>query len=172
MIGRSRAALFGLACFIGIAAGATSCCAGAYPDHRVRWPIGTAPGGPVDRATRIMAQYLSDRLGQAVVVENRADAAAAEAIAAPPDGYTLLLSGPEDAFRAARDRSTSVDIVSDTVPVAGFMQVALVLVMSSALPVKNLRELLNFCKANRAGSRLRPRATTTRCRCRPSCSGR
>ena len=147
MIGRSRAALFGLACLIGIAAGATSCCAGPYPDHRFRWLIGAAPGGPVDRATRIMAQYLSDRLGQAVVVENRADAAATEAIAAPPDGYTLLLSGPEDAFRAARDKSTSVD-VSDTVPVAGFMQVALVLVMSSALPVKNLRELLNFCKAN------------------------
>lgn len=81
-------------------------------------------------------------------MENRADAAAAEAIGAPPDGYTLLLSGAEDAFRAARDKSTSVDIVSDTVPVAGFMQVALVLVMSSALPVKNLRELLNFCKAN------------------------
>jgi tripartite-type tricarboxylate transporter receptor subunit TctC len=148
MIRPSRAALFGLACLIGIAAGATPSWAGAYPDHRVRWLIGASPGGPVDRATRIMAQWLSDRLGQAVIVENRAGAAAAEAIAAPPDGYTLLLSGAEDAFRAARDNKTSVDIVGDTVPVAGFMQVALVLVTSGALPVKNLRELLNFCKAN------------------------
>jgi tripartite-type tricarboxylate transporter receptor subunit TctC len=133
MIGRSRAALFGLACLIGIAAGAAPSCAGAYPDHAVRWLIGASLGGPVDRATRIMAQWLSDRLGQAVIVENRADAAAAEAIAAPADGYTLLLNGAEDAFRVARDKTASIDIIRDTVPVAGFMQVALVLVMSSAL---------------------------------------
>jgi tripartite-type tricarboxylate transporter receptor subunit TctC len=147
MIGPLRAALLGLACFIGVATGATPTCAGAYPDHRIRWLIATSPGGPVERATRILAQYLSDRLSQTVTVQNRAGAAA-EAIAAPADGYTLLLSGAEDAFRAARDNSSSVDTVRDTVPVAGFMQVALALVMSSALPVKNLRELLNFCKAN------------------------
>jgi tripartite-type tricarboxylate transporter receptor subunit TctC len=147
MIGPLRAALLGLACLIGVATGATRTCAGAYPDHRIRWLIATSPGGPIERATRILAQYLSDRLGQTVTVENGAGAAA-ETIAAPPDGYTLLLSSAADAFRAARDNSSSVDTVRETVPVAGFMQVTLVLVMSSALPVKNLRELLNFCRAN------------------------
>jgi tripartite-type tricarboxylate transporter receptor subunit TctC len=123
-----------------------------YPDRPVRWLIGFAPGGPVDIVARIMAQWLSDRFGQPFVVENRAGSggniATAAAIGSSPDGYTLLFSGANNAISASLYRKLPFDFIRDTLPVASFMQVPNLLVVSNAMPVKTVQELLDYCKAN------------------------
>jgi tripartite-type tricarboxylate transporter receptor subunit TctC len=145
------AALFLLGCV----GGAPPARAGGYPDRPVHWLIGFAPGGPVDILARIMTQWLSDHLGQQFIVENRAGSggniATAAAIAAPPDGYTLLFSGANNAISASLYKKLPFDFIRDTVPVASFMQVPNMLVVSNALPVKTVQEFLDYCKAHPGG---------------------
>jgi tripartite-type tricarboxylate transporter receptor subunit TctC len=148
-----RAALLGLVCLFGLALGAApSSAADSYPNHQVHWLIGFAPGGPVDIVARIMAQWLSDHFGQQFVVENRAGSggniAVAAALNAPPDGYTLLFSGANNAISASLYKKLSFDFVRDTVPVAYFMEVPTMLVVSNAMPVKTVSELIDYCKSN------------------------
>ena len=98
-MGRMRAVLTGLICLFSLAGGAAPTSAADYPNRPVRWLIGFAAGGPVDVVARIMAQWLSEHLGQQFVVENRAGSggniAAATAINSPPDGYTILFVAPQ-----------------------------------------------------------------------------
>jgi tripartite-type tricarboxylate transporter receptor subunit TctC len=152
MIAFSRASLFALACLSSLAGGITPIDAAGYPDHPVRWLIGFAPGGPVDIVARIMAQALSERFGQQFVVENRAGSggniATAAAIGSPPDGYTLLFSGANNAISASLYRKLPFDFIRDTVPVAVFTQVPNLLVVANAVPVKSVQELIDYCKAN------------------------
>jgi tripartite-type tricarboxylate transporter receptor subunit TctC len=152
MIAQLRMALFALACLAGISAGAVPCSAGGYPDRPVHWLIGFAAGGPVDIVARIMSQWLSERLGQQFVVENRAGAggnvAAAAAINSAPDGYTLLFVAPNNAISTSLYRKLSFDFIRDTVPVASIMQLTNMLVVANAMPVKSVQELIDYCKAN------------------------
>jgi len=152
MIAFRRAGLFGLACLASLAGGIASSSAASYPDHPVRWLIGFAAGGPVDTVARIMSQALSEHFGQQIVVENRAGSggniATAAAIASPPDGYTLLFSGANNAISASLYKSLPFDFIRDTVPVASFMQVPNLLVVSNAMPARTVRELIDYCKAN------------------------
>ncbi|WP_315775890.1 MULTISPECIES: tripartite tricarboxylate transporter substrate binding protein [unclassified Bradyrhizobium] len=126
--------------------------AAAYPDRPIRWLIGFAPGGPVDIVARIMAQWLSDRLGQQVVVENRTGSggniAAAAAINAPPDGYTLLFVAPNNAISTSLYKKLPYDFIRDTVPVASIMQLTNMLVVSNDVPAKSVKEFIDYCKAN------------------------
>ena len=139
-------------CLICVAAGSLPSSAADYPNRPVRWLIGFAPGGPVDIVARIMAQWLSEHFGQQFVVENRAGSggniATAAAINSPPDGYTLLFSGANNAISASLYKKLPFDFIRDTVPVASFMQVPNMLVVSNALPVKTVQELIDYCKAN------------------------
>ena len=118
----------------------------------MRWLIGFAAGGPVDTVARIMSQWLSDRLGQQFVVENRAGSggniAAEAAINSPPDGYTLLFVAPNNAITASLYKKLPFDFIRDTVPVASIMQLPNMLVVSNALPAKTVQELIDYCKAN------------------------
>ena len=152
MIAFRRAGLFGLACLASLAGGIASSSAASYPDRPVRWLIGFAAGGPVDTVARIMSQALSEHLGQQIVVENRAGSggniATAAAIASPPDGYTLLFSGANNAISASLYKNLPFDFIRDTVPVASFMQVPNLLVVSNAMPARTVRELIDYCKAN------------------------
>lgn len=147
----SRALLFGLICLAGLASHVVPARA-AYPDRPVRWLIGFAPGGPVDIVARVMARWLSDHFGQQFVVENRAGSggniATAAAIAATPDGYTLLFSGANNAISASLYKRLPFDFMRDTVPVASFMQVPNLFVVSTALPVKTVQDFLDYCKAH------------------------
>jgi tripartite-type tricarboxylate transporter receptor subunit TctC len=147
-----RAASFIAACLFGVLATSATAIASDYPNRPVRWLIGFAAGGPVDIVARIMAQWLSEHFGQQFVVENRAGSggniATAAAIGAPADGYTLLFSGANNAISASLYRKLPFDFIRDTVPVASFMQVPNMLVVSNAMPVKDVRELLDYCKAN------------------------
>jgi tripartite-type tricarboxylate transporter receptor subunit TctC len=148
-----RKTLFGLACLLSLVAGAVPSSAAAdYPNRPVRWLIGFAPGGPVDIVARIMAQWLSEHFGQQFVVENRAGSggniATSAAIGATPDGYTLLFSGANNAISASLYKKLPFDFIRDTLPVASFMQVPNMLVVSNAMPVKTVQELIDYCKAN------------------------
>jgi tripartite-type tricarboxylate transporter receptor subunit TctC len=137
---------------LGCVGGAAPARAGGYPDHPVHWLIGFAPGGPVDILARIMAQWLSDRFGQQFIVENRAGSggniATAAAIAAPPDGYTLLFSGANNAISASLYKKLPYDFIRDTDPVASIMQLTNMLVVANDMPVKTVQEFIDYCKAN------------------------
>ncbi len=152
MTGLFRATLFGLLCLSSLVAGIAPTSAADYPNRPVRWLIGFAAGGPVDIVARIMAQWLSDHFGQQFVVENRAGAggniAAATAIASPPDGYTLMFSGANNAISASLYKKLSFDFIRDTVPVASIMRLTNMMVVSNAMPVKTVQEFIDYCKAN------------------------
>jgi tripartite-type tricarboxylate transporter receptor subunit TctC len=152
MIGFSRKALFGLVCLLSLAANPSPSTAADYPNRPVRWVIGFAAGGPVDIVARIMSQWLSDRLGQQFVVENRTGSggniAAAAAISSPPDGYTLLFVAPNNAISTSLYKKLPFDFLRDTVPVASIMQLTNMLVVSNATPAKTVQEFIDYCKAN------------------------
>ena len=109
MIALLRTALLGPVCLLlslGLAGGPSS--AGDYPNRPVHFINGFAPGGPVDTTARIMGQWLSDHLGQQFVIENRTGSggniAVAAGIASPPDGYTLISVGANNAISARTRR--------------------------------------------------------------------
>jgi len=152
MIGIWRAAWIGVVCIAGLMGGIAPCSAADYPNRPVRWMIGFAAGGPVDIVARIMAQSLSEHFGQQFVVENRAGSggniATEAAINSTPDGYTLLFSGANNAISASLYKKLPFDFIRDTLPVALFMKVPNLLVVSNAMPVKTVQELIDYCKAN------------------------
>jgi len=147
-----RAALLTMALAASLAAATTPSQAGDYPDHPVRFINGFAPGGPVDTVARIMAQALSDHFGQQFVVENRPGAggniATSVAIASPPDGYTVLFSGSNNAISASLYKHLTFDFMRDTLPVGMFTEVPNLMIVANAMPVKTVQEFIDYCKAN------------------------
>jgi len=147
-----RAAVTGVVCLLSLATGIAPVAAADYPSRPVKWMIGFAAGGPVDIVARIMSQWLSDRLGQQFVVENRTGSggniAAAAAIASPPDGYTLLFVAPNNAISTSLYKKQPFDFIRDTAPVASIMQLTNMLVVSNEMPAKSVKEFIDYCKAN------------------------
>src|SRR6266436_4703674 len=94
-----------------------------YPSRPVRIIVGQAAGSGSDIAARLLGQWLSERLGQPFLIENRPGAGgntATEAVVrAPPDGYTLLLIGPANAITASASRNLNFDFLRDIAPIAG-----------------------------------------------------
>lgn len=146
-----RNGFFGLVFLFGLFSAAPPAAA-AYPDRPVHWLIGFSAGGPVDIVARIMAQALSDRLGQQFIVENRTGSggniAAAAAINAAPDGYTLLFVAPNNAISTSLYKKLPFEFLRDTTPVASIMQLTNMLVVSNAFPAKTVQEFIDYCKAN------------------------
>jgi tripartite-type tricarboxylate transporter receptor subunit TctC len=146
-----RQGVFGLV-VLATLLGAAPPASAAYPDRPVHWLIGFAAGGPVDIVARIMAQWLSDRLGQQFIVENRTGSggniAAAAAINSPPDGYTLLFVAPNNAISTSLYKKLPFDFLRDTTPVASIMQLTNMLVVSNAFPARTVQEFIDYCKAN------------------------
>ena len=124
----------------------------AYPSRPVRLIIGYPPGGSADITARLTGQWLSERLGQPVVIESRPGAAtnlATEAVVrASPDGYTLLLVAPANAINATLYDKLNFDFVRDIVPVAGIIRFPNVVVVNPSLPIKTIPELIAYAKAN------------------------
>src|SRR6201996_6126091 len=147
-----RAAVIGIICHVSLAGGVAPASAADYPNRPVHWLIGFAAGGPVDVVARIMSQWLSEHFGQQFVVENRAGSggniAAATAINSPADGYTLLFVAPNNAISTSLYKHLNYDLIRNTVPVASIMQLTNMLVVSNGLPVKDVKELIDYCKAN------------------------
>src|SRR5262245_55013994 len=110
----------------------------AYPTRPVRWIVGFTPGAGTDITARFMGQWLSERLGQAFVIENRPGAggmtAAGAVINSPPDGYTVLLTGPNHAIGTTLYKNFPFVFPRDTTAVAGIMQTTNVMVVPPSLP--------------------------------------
>ena len=125
-----------------------------YPARPVRLIVGFPAGGGADTLARLTAQWLSERLGQPFIVENRPGAntnIATEAVVhAPADGHTLLLIGPSNATNATLFERLNFNFIRDIAPVAGIARVAFVLLVNPSLPAKTFLEFLAYAKANPA----------------------
>ena len=124
----------------------------AYPNRPVRMIIGYPPGGSADITARLTGQWLSERLGQPVIIESRPGAAtnlATETVVrAAPDGYTLLLVAPANAINATLYDKLNFNFTQDIAPVAGIIRFPNVVVVNPALPVRTIPELIAYAKAN------------------------
>jgi tripartite-type tricarboxylate transporter receptor subunit TctC len=145
--------------FLRLAAGAAAAAAvsrfawaQAYPSQPVRVIVGFAAGGPNDILARLIGQWLSERLGQPFVIENRPGAGsniATEAVVrAPSDGYTLLLVGSPNTINATLYDKLNFNFIRDIAPVASFIRGALVMVVHPSVPAKTVPEFVAYAKAN------------------------
>jgi tripartite-type tricarboxylate transporter receptor subunit TctC len=118
----------------------------------VRIIVGFPPGGPTDTAARPIAQWLSERLGQQFVVENRPGAGSnigTEAVVrAPPDGYTLLLAYSSNAINTTLYDNLNFNFIRDIAPVASISRETTVMVVNPSVPAKTVSEFIALAKAN------------------------
>jgi tripartite-type tricarboxylate transporter receptor subunit TctC len=126
-------------------------CAQSYPGRPVRLIVGAVPGSAPDVIARLIAQWLSERLGQSFVVENRNGASgniATEAVVrAQPDGYTLLLVSASNAINATLYDNLNFNFIRDIAPVAGVVSFPMVITVHSTFPAKTLPEFLGYAKS-------------------------
>jgi tripartite-type tricarboxylate transporter receptor subunit TctC len=123
-----------------------------YPVRPLRWIVGFPPGGGTDTVSRIMAQWLSERLRQSVIVENKPGASTnismQAAVAAPADGYTLVCVTASSAVNVSLFENLPFNLLRDIAPVSGLIDFPLVMVVSPALPVRTVSEFIAYAKAN------------------------
>jgi tripartite-type tricarboxylate transporter receptor subunit TctC len=146
------ARLFGL-CLAGLTlAGVGNALAQDYPTRPIRWIVPYPPGGATDITARIMGAWLSERLGQQVIIENKPGAGnnigTETAINSPPDGYTLLLVNPANAINATLYPKLSFEFLRDVAPVGGIMRVPNVMEVNPQVPAKTVAEFITYAKAN------------------------
>src|SRR6516164_5409403 len=145
--------------FLHLAAGATAlpalsrlAMAQAYPTRPVRILVGFAAAGGNDIVARIIGQWLSEKLGQRFIIENRPGAgtniATEAALRAPPDGYTLLLVSPASAINATLYENLSFNFIRDSAPVAGITSVPALMVVHPSVPAKTVTEFIAYAKAS------------------------
>ena len=145
--------------FLGLAAGAVAipalsrvAWAQAYPSRSVRIIVGTAAGGGMDIAGRVIAQALTERLGQQFFVEDRPGAGTNVGtelvLRSPPDGYTLLLSSAANAINATLYQNLNFNFIRDTAPVATIARVPQVMEVHPSVPAKTVPEFIAYAKAN------------------------
>jgi tripartite-type tricarboxylate transporter receptor subunit TctC len=124
----------------------------AYPARPVRIIVGAAPSGTYDIMARLIGQWLSERLGQQFVIENRPGAgtnlATEAAVRANPDGYTLFLVAPANAINATLYDKLNYNFIRDIAPVAGIIRFPNVVVVNPSVPVKTIPEFIAYAKAN------------------------
>jgi tripartite-type tricarboxylate transporter receptor subunit TctC len=123
-----------------------------YPSRPVRILVGYAAGGPLDTSARLIAQWLSERLGQQFIIENRPGAAsnvATEAVVrARPDGYTLLQASASNAWNATLYDNLSFSFIRDIAPIATVRRAGGVLEVNPSVPVRTVPEFIAYAKAN------------------------
>ena len=133
---------------------AVSCAASAeaYPTKPIRWIIGFPAGGGADTVARIMEPWLSRRLGQPVIIENRPGASTNIAVQAvvnsSPDGYTLLWHGLSSVVNASLFTNLPFDIQRDIDPTAGVVSYPMIMLAHPSVPAKSVAELIAHAKAN------------------------
>ena len=124
----------------------------SYPAKPVRWIIGFAAGGTTDIISRVVAQWLTERLVQPFIIETRPGAgtniATEMVIRAPADGYTVLFVGAPNAINASLYAKLNFNFIRDIAPVAGIVRVPAVMVVHPNVPVKSIAEFIAYAKAN------------------------
>lgn len=124
----------------------------AYPARAVRVVVPVAPGGANDVTARLIGQWLSERLGQQFVIENRPGAGTnvgtEAAIRASADGYTLLISGSNAAINATLFQTLNFNFIRDTAPIGSIVRVPQLMQVNPSLPAKSVPEFIAYAKAN------------------------
>ena len=135
-----------------LAAGPRIAWAQAYPVRPLRWIVGFPPGGGADTVARILGPWLSERLGQQVVIENRPGAStniAAQAVVnSPADGYTLLFYGASTVVNTSIFQNLPFNVQRDIAPVSGLVAYPMLLVAHPSVPAKTVAELIAYAEAN------------------------
>lgn len=135
-----------------LAAASRFACAQGYPARPVRWIVPFAPGGGTDVVARLLGQWLSARLGQSFIVENRpgggANIGTDAVVRAPSDGYTLLLAASVNAINATLYKGLPFDFIRDTAPIAGIIRVPNVMVVHPSVPARSIPEFIAYAKAH------------------------
>ncbi len=123
-----------------------------YPNKPIKWIVSYPPGGTTDLLARLMGQHLSLKLGQQVIIENRAgggnNIGTEMAVRAPADGYTIFLVNPANAINATLYQKLSFNFLDDLVPVAGLVRVPNVMTVTKNFPAKTVAEFIAYGKAN------------------------
>jgi len=123
-----------------------------YPTRPIKWIVPYPPAGTTDVLARIVAQWLTEKLGQSVIVENKPGAGnnlgTEAALSAPPDGYTMLLVNPAHGINATLYKNLNFNFIRDVAPVAGLIRTPNVMEVTPSLPVKTVAEFIAYCKAN------------------------
>jgi tripartite-type tricarboxylate transporter receptor subunit TctC len=151
--------LLGRRQFLHLAAGAAALTAvsriakaQAYPTRPVRLIVPIAPSGASDILARLMGQWLSERLGQPFIIDNRPGAGGnigtETVVRAPPDGYTLLMVGTFSAINATLYDKLNFNFIGDIAPVAGVLRGPYVAVVNPSVPAKSVPEFIAYAKAN------------------------
>jgi tripartite-type tricarboxylate transporter receptor subunit TctC len=147
-----RQVLSAVAGIVAAPLGSRFAAAQSYPTRPVHVLVGFPPGGPADIFSRLMAQWLSERLGQQFVTENRpgggSNIATEAVVRAPADGYTLLQVGPPHATNATLYEKLSYNFIRDIAPIAGIARSSNVIVVNPSVPVKTVPDLIAYAKAN------------------------
>jgi tripartite-type tricarboxylate transporter receptor subunit TctC len=135
-----------------VLAGIGSAFAIDYPTRPVKWVVPYPPGGTTDVLARIMAQWLSDKMGQQFVIENKPgggnNIGTEVVVNAAPDGYTILLVNPAHGINAALYKNLSFNFIRDIAPVAGLVRTPNVMEVNPNFPAKTVAEFIAYCKAN------------------------
>jgi tripartite-type tricarboxylate transporter receptor subunit TctC len=124
----------------------------AYPTRPIKFVVPYTPGGTTDILARLMAQWLSQRLGQQVIVENKPGAGnnigTDYAIKSPPDGYTIFLVNPANAINASLYKNLTFNFLNDMAPVGGIIRVPNVMTVRKDFPAKTIQEFIDYAKKN------------------------
>jgi len=123
-----------------------------YPSRPIKWIVGYPAGGTTDILARLIGQWLSEHVGQQVIIENRPGAGnniGTEAVInAPPDGYTVLLVNPANGINASLYKKLNFNFVRDIAPVAGLTRVPNVMEINPDIPAKSVQEFIDYAKAH------------------------
>jgi tripartite-type tricarboxylate transporter receptor subunit TctC len=124
----------------------------AYPSKPLRWIVGFPPGGGADTVARVMGSWLSERLEQPVIIENRPGAGTNIAVQAvvnsPPDGYTLLFLGASAIVNTSMYENLPFNVQRDIAPVSGLIDYPMVMAAHPSVPAKTIAEFIAYAKAN------------------------
>ena len=136
---------------LAIAAALSPASAQDWPTRPIKWIISYPAGGATDITARIMGQWLSERLGQPIIIENRGgggnNIGTEMAVNAPPDGYTLFLANPANTINISLYKKLSFDFLRDMAPVATIIRLPNVMVINRDIPVKTVAEFIAWAKA-------------------------
>src|SRR6266513_2154063 len=133
-------------------AGIGSALAADYPAHAVTWVVPYPPGGTTDVLARIVSQWLSEKMAQPFLIENKAgggnNIGVESVVHAAPDGYTMLLVNPANGINATLYKNLPFDFIRDIAPVAGLVRTPNVMEVTNSFPARTVPEFIAYCKAN------------------------
>ena len=123
-----------------------------YPNKAIKFVVGYPPGGTTDVLARIIAQWLTEKMGQSVIIENKPGAGnnigVEYVVTSPPDGYTMLLVNPANGINATLYKNLNFNFIRDIAPVAGIVRTPNVMEVTNSFPAKTVQEFIDYCKAN------------------------